>query len=425
LTGVLLENCAALGTGGDGGGAYFVNSQSLLQNVSFVANHAWGHGMGPDLTSAYGGGLYARTCLLSIVGGQFRENLAQSDGGWECCSDARGGGIYIEGGSITILESLFAGNLCFGGQGDHEGGGVYVTGGEVAIEHCTFVENQGAPGAAVMARYTDQVTLDATVIAFNTWGESVASAVLASCCAFWSNGGSDEDHVGQNGCFLADPLFCDREQGDYHPGPGSPCLPENNDCGVLIGAFDRGCDETPVMLASFSAFPRAGAVDLDWRAFGVADFILRGRCGSTAWTVAWQEAGEGQYRACDLNSALALGGEILYQLEGREQEGDWQLLGRLTVALPAAFGTRLFVPQPNPCKPGVALIFTLAEPAPLRLEIFDLSGRRIATLAEASFRAGLGRPGPCGQGAGERCLLRPLGEPGEARDSAPGPDAVT
>jgi parallel beta-helix repeat protein len=38
------------------------------------------------------------------------------------------------------------------------------------------------------------------------------------------------------------PLFCNAGGGDYHLASGSPCLPGNNTCGVLMGAFGAGCD---------------------------------------------------------------------------------------------------------------------------------------------------------------------------------------
>ena len=45
-----------------------------------------------------------------------------------------------------------------------------------------------------------------------------------------------------NGNFSSDPLFCDTlGYGDYRLAANSPCLPDYNDCGVLIGAYGAGC----------------------------------------------------------------------------------------------------------------------------------------------------------------------------------------
>jgi hypothetical protein len=67
------------------------------------------------------------------------------------------------------------------------------------------------------------------------------------CCVFWGHDppeawGNVDYPVGSGGNIEADPLFCNWENGDFGLLPDSPCLPENNECGVLIGADDAGCD---------------------------------------------------------------------------------------------------------------------------------------------------------------------------------------
>ena len=57
-------------------------------------------------------------------------------------------------------------------------------------------------------------------------------------------GGTLADPTGTDGNISEDPLFCDLEQDDYHVGSDSPCLPQNNECGVLIGANGPGCAAT-------------------------------------------------------------------------------------------------------------------------------------------------------------------------------------
>jgi hypothetical protein len=55
------------------------------------------------------------------------------------------------------------------------------------------------------------------------------------------------------GDVVADPLFCDPENGDFTLSSQSPCLPGNHpdgvDCG-LIGAFGQGCG--PVSIEKLS-----------------------------------------------------------------------------------------------------------------------------------------------------------------------------
>jgi hypothetical protein len=46
-----------------------------------------------------------------------------------------------------------------------------------------------------------------------------------------------------------DPLFCDRSGGEFTLLDASPCAPENNDCGVLIGALPVACLNIPEILS--------------------------------------------------------------------------------------------------------------------------------------------------------------------------------
>ncbi|MCB9513104.1 MAG: T9SS type A sorting domain-containing protein [Candidatus Latescibacteria bacterium] len=58
------------------------------------------------------------------------------------------------------------------------------------------------------------------------------------------------------------------------------------------------------------------------------------------------------------------------------------------MTVPPAFVTRLLEPHPNPFNPKVTVPFSLAAPGRVRVEIFDLAGRRVATLADRPFTAG-------------------------------------
>jgi hypothetical protein len=49
------------------------------------------------------------------------------------------------------------------------------------------------------------------------------------------------DQTGTNGNISIDPLFCDTASGDFQVQKSSPCAPNNNGCGVLIGVFGIGC----------------------------------------------------------------------------------------------------------------------------------------------------------------------------------------
>jgi hypothetical protein len=69
---------------------------------------------------------------------------------------------------------------------------------------------------------------------------------VLACCDVFGNVDGDylgmDDPTGQNGNISADPYFCDAESGIFTLAQYSPCLPEHNDCGVLIGAYGEGCE---------------------------------------------------------------------------------------------------------------------------------------------------------------------------------------
>jgi hypothetical protein len=53
----------------------------------------------------------------------------------------------------------------------------------------------------------------------------------------------------------ADPMFCDRANGDFTLQDDSPCLPQNNDHNVLMGALGEGCVGTDVDQSSSRDLP--------------------------------------------------------------------------------------------------------------------------------------------------------------------------
>ena len=71
------------------------------------------------------------------------------------------------------------------------------------------------------------------------------------CCDVYANvlgnyTGGLADQTGLNGNISLDPRFCSGLNPvlPYGLQEGSPCLPEANACGVLIGAYDMSCPTT-------------------------------------------------------------------------------------------------------------------------------------------------------------------------------------
>ena len=69
-------------------------------------------------------------------------------------------------------------------------------------------------------------------------------------------------------------------------------------------------------------------------------------------------------------------------------DGGWQHSPELRVAFDATSVTPSLDAWPNPLRDQVALRMTLPQPAAVRLRIFDMGGRLVATLADGVLAAG-------------------------------------
>jgi hypothetical protein len=80
--------------------------------------------------------------------------------------------------------------------------------------------------------------------------DDVGWPIVTHCCVF-GNGGGGVMCGDTFGNLYEDPLFCNLPGGDVTLQETSPCLPDNNEWGELIGAHDQGC-EGPVPVERIS-----------------------------------------------------------------------------------------------------------------------------------------------------------------------------
>jgi hypothetical protein len=137
----------------------------------------------------------------------------------------------------------------FVGNTAARGGALAVFSGTAVITGSSFVGNDAPLGAALRLN-TATVQVSESVLAYNTGGDvadCVSATVQLTCCDLWGNETGDYAGclAGQDGIagnFSADPLFCSWPFGEVTLLPDSPCLPANNPCGVLVGAYGApGC----------------------------------------------------------------------------------------------------------------------------------------------------------------------------------------
>ncbi len=212
-----IDNSSANG----GAGMAAVNgSNPMVQDCYFEGND-----------SQYGAGMYcyqgSAPTLSSCV---FVGNTASFDGaGMNCAFDS----------SPTLSSCLFIDNAAM------VGGALQCYGGSnAALNGCTLFHNSASSGSGISSN-NSSVSAAATIIAFGTGGSAVSCVMGGDCNLSCSDvyGNSTVDWTGciasqvdLYGNFSSDPLFCDPTTRDLGIASVSLCAPDNNSCGVLIGA---------------------------------------------------------------------------------------------------------------------------------------------------------------------------------------------
>jgi endonuclease/exonuclease/phosphatase family metal-dependent hydrolase len=128
--------------------------------------------------------------------------------------------------------------------------------------------------------------------------------------------------------------------------------------------------------------------------FSLVGTFVPGLVGAVAqsYAVAFDEAGATQDSTYEGTLTFASADEAL---PGAASQPDLVLtlrarVGSGTTAADQAppTTTRLLAPFPNPVSFATSVRFDLARPGPARLEVFDLAGRRVASLADREFAPG-------------------------------------
>jgi hypothetical protein len=131
------------------------------------------------------------------------------------------------------------------------------------LNQCTFDRCGATDGAAISSRQGAIVVLDRCIVvggpglAFGCIG-GLDNLFIITCSDLWNNADGNWHHCGygepeENGNFSTDPLFCDPDAGDYSLDAESPCMPANNGCEELIGAYKASCNVTATPSTSISA----------------------------------------------------------------------------------------------------------------------------------------------------------------------------
>jgi len=303
---VILSTHGAAATIVDGGNVHrvFLWDTSLgvvIEGLTFT--DCYNSSNGSALAFRYGSTATVRDCVFDD---NTYAALSASTGSYmlvERCqftsntSPTSGPGLYVSGATADVLDCEFTANLAF----DHGGATSVSNYGSATYERCTFRNNvAGGDGGAIRAVFATLTTIDCVFIGNSSY---VGSAILGhksnttmSNCTFDGNssdiyegaclvfqygsavlersiisnetsaGGLHLDlATGSHSCNIyhevtgvpvinrslspdervADPLYCDPDNGDYTISGLGPAAPANSACGQLIGALPEACATEP------------------------------------------------------------------------------------------------------------------------------------------------------------------------------------
>ena len=190
-----------------------------------------------------GAGMFISSASLAVVRVTFTENSAGVGGGAMYiegtahplvvnCSMTANDGTY--GGAICMLASASAAlvNCLIGGNtATSSGGGIFSKSSFPAtldLINCTVTDNTSQfSGGGIWVPSTMEVTITNSIL----W-ENVPDQINAEATVTYSD--VEGDWPGEGNINL-DPLFVDRDNGDYRLSPGSPCIDAADNTAVQKG----------------------------------------------------------------------------------------------------------------------------------------------------------------------------------------------
>jgi hypothetical protein len=344
------------------------------------------------------------TGIYATNGGDIRSNRIRNCGagilayGSADVSDNTVLGCAGVGMVLNLAGGSVRGNVV--GRSGHDGLQI-ACGGEYAdpaseIARNTSFSNGGSGFVLTVGSYAGAVAPISNNIGFGNDGFGLVSDGISipvlSCNDWFANDSGAVSGVSPSAQDVAiDPRFCNLANDDVHLAAGSPLL-DAPGCG-LIGALGQGCELTTATLVTFFTAEReADCVRLRWqlgdatRHDGV--WIERADVAAGPWTrVATEGTTEGGVSVGLDRSALA-DREYWYRLAAREGTRVVAISEPVSVQAGLAREFALVGVTPNPGLGSVKIGFTVAREAAVEVDLFDVQGRHVASLAHGTLAAG-------------------------------------
>ena len=153
----------------------------------------------------------------------------------------------------------------------------------------------------------------------------------------------------------------------------------------------------PVELAGFTAQPRgARAVRLTWQTASETNnsgFAVQRQTEASSWSTLRFVKGAGttsrarSYQFTD-RTVPYTAGTLRYRLKQVDLDGSFEISRTVTVSLASPAEVRLQAPFPNPARTQATVRYEVPVETDIEIAVYDLLGRRVATLADRRAPAG-------------------------------------
>lgn len=205
IDGLTLRN----GRANYGGGIDCHFSSPIVRNSTFTQNRG-----------ALGGAINCSYSCPLIANNTISGNDATGSG--------KGGGMYCWSAQPIVVNCTIVGN-----NATEQGGGLYCFGGAPIITNNTVVGNTGRYSGGFYLEFSPAVLCN-NVVAFNTYGirASGETPSLRNNCLYNPGGLDYNGPTPGLGDIQLDPLFVNKEAGDYRVRDASPCIDAGYNAGV-------------------------------------------------------------------------------------------------------------------------------------------------------------------------------------------------
>ena len=362
----ILNSTLSGNSGFHGGAVYTDDATVVVSNSTFYNNTSDNSG------SCYGGGLYLKNSSNTIKFSTICENS---------CGQSTGGGLDIDGGTLSIQNSIIANNLANGSAQDFENYNGTVT-------------DNGYNIVEITTGFTWNASGDITGNQANLFGTAKATQILAD------NGGSTETLALESGSVAIDAGAWDAslttDQRNF--------LRENPPC---IGAYEFG-GVTPVEMVSFSYRHTGEKIFLEWQTateienYGFEihkavaeknEFTEINTKDLTGWKKIGFVEGHGNSNSPKFYSFSdndPQKGRLYYRLKQIDNDGGFEYSEILSVLNSTGVPDNFVLLQnyPNPFNPTTNISFLLPTSSDISIRIYDINGNLIDILKEERLDAG-------------------------------------